>query len=231
MNLRRWLFPLLLLALLAFATSAAAKTVYFTEQHYTSGVRQMPDYIGWSDDTWIEQVTWSSWGGPTASGSGVMDSEYVDPTAVSIAFSKRKRCGPWTIYSKGSFSGVSLVDGQPFTYPIKMSCRIFFVTGSNGYITDLQQLVSPKHFDLGELFIRHMHWTKWNSSVVRGHGDYREPVDGRTRRVRFRLSDPGYCYALAAIVYRKQRISFRRHGSWHSSTSSYRYACDNPPTY
>jgi hypothetical protein len=117
---------------------------------------------------------------------------------------------------------------MPFSHELQLGCHMAFVMGSNGYITDLGQMVRPRHFWMGELFIRHMHWSKWNRPVVKGSGTYRDPQSGKTKRIRIRLTEPGYCPVLYATIYFGYRIQLRRHGSWHGSTGYYYDACAGP---
>lgn len=214
-------------SLMVGAAPAAAEPTYLSEERLSTGIREMPTYLAWTDDTWIDDVTWTGWGEPSAEGTGLMDSLYMEPTPVHIVLTERSRCAGRLMYTNGFIVGVDLVTGDAIGGQLALGCRVSFVMGSNGYITDLDQLVKPRRFQMGELLIEHMRWSKWNRPVVSGYGTYRDPTSKRTKQVRFRLSKPGYCPALYTTIYLRYRIQFKRHGSWHGSTASYRSSCEN----
>jgi hypothetical protein len=220
----------LIASLLLAASASAAQSVFFSEEHLSTGLREQPTYIAFGDDTWIEQVAWSSWGNPSADATGVMDSEYIAPTSVSIHVSGITHCGGRLIYSRGTVTYPAFDTGLPITQSLQIACHIAFVTGSNGYITDMLQLVKPKKFPLGsEEAASHAHWGKWNGPVVRGRARYTSYATGRSRTIRLRLSDPDYCAALYTVIYMKLATKMRTSHGWQHGGINWRESCEQAP--
>jgi len=194
-----------------------------SEERLSRGPRERPDVLVFGDDSGFGQLEWSSWGGDTATATGVFTStggvEGDAEVPVQVTLASPRRCGPYRLYTSGTaraLDGSSAPWGGD-TADLPVRCQVAVVSGYNEY----DAVYRPDSLTVGDASFSAAAWDRYDDRRAHATGEFTAfNVDHVPSEIT--LSAPGFCPALGQIIFRKQMLRYELDGQATTSTTDYR---------